>query len=74
MAAKKSVGRTAAPRAAAKADSELVRDAYAEAVKKLVDIYFTNCIDQDPDPDGKFLRGLGTIRKARDRAVELVGH
>lgn len=76
MAAKRSVARTAAaaaPKAAAKTDPELVRDAYAEAVKKLVDVYFTNCIDQDPDPDGKFLRGLGIIRKARDRAIELAG-
>jgi hypothetical protein len=53
-------------------DADLVLEAYQEAVKKEVDTLITNYIDNDPDPDGKFLKGLAIIRTARDRAIQLV--
>jgi hypothetical protein len=58
--------------AAVTSDADLVRLAYCEAVKSEVSTLISNYITRDDDPEGKFLAGLAIIRKARDRALELV--
>ena len=54
-------------------DADLVRQAYEDAVKSEVNTLIGNYINQDREADAKFLAGLAIIRKARDRALDLVG-
>ncbi len=82
MAAKKSTAGTPdAPQAAAVAvaavtpEPALVQQAYENAVRSQVDTLFSNYVSQvisTGEADERFLTGLKIIRKARDRAVELV--
>ncbi len=74
MAVKKSTAgsRAAAAIADVTSDADLVRQAYEDAIKSEFDTLVSNYINQDSEADAKFLAGLAIIRKARDRAVELV--
>jgi purine-nucleoside phosphorylase len=54
-------------------DADLVRQAYEDAVRTEVGTLIGNYINQDCEADAKFLAGLAILRKARDRALELVG-
>lgn len=55
-----------------KTDRDFVLEAYEDAVKRQVDNFFGFCIVEDPESETRFLKGLNIIRKARDRAIELV--
>ena len=74
--------------ATGKTDQDFVQEAYGDAVKRQVDVYFGNCICDIPLPEDKgtkeklpeeirpeqaFMAGLNIIRAARDRARTLVG-
>jgi hypothetical protein len=54
-------------------DADLVRQAYGDALKTEFATLISNYINQDSEADTRFLAGLTIIRKARDRALELVG-
>jgi len=70
MAVKKvAIGSPAAP---TKADEELVQEAYGDALKKLLGVFFDACIDNHQDAETRFVNGLKILRDARDRALELV--
>jgi hypothetical protein len=74
MAAKKRVVRESAtsPILEGKSDAALIQGAYEDAVKNQFTTFVTNCIDEASDAEDRFLKGLKIIRKARDRAIELV--
>jgi hypothetical protein len=72
MATKTKSARRSALPDAKKADAELVQEAYEDAVKKQVDGFFGYCIVNDRKAEQRFLTGLDVIRKARDRAMQLV--
>jgi hypothetical protein len=82
MTAKKSTASTpdvakaaAASVAAVTPEPDLVQQAYENAVRLQVDTLFSNYVSQvisTGEADERFLTGLRIIRKARDRAIELV--
>ena len=49
-----------------------VEEAYYSSLKKQVDNFFCNCVDGNANAETVFLEGLAVLRKARDRAIELV--
>ena len=71
MAVNKS--RAAATGADVASDADLVRQAYGDALKTEVATLISNYINQDSEADARFLAGLTIIRKARDRALKMVG-
>ena len=53
-------------------DEECVQKAYEEEIVQHVRDFVGLCISETPEAEDKFLSGLRIIRKARERAVELV--
>ena len=70
MAAKQAV--TASPATAGNADSDLVQEAYGDALKKRLDVFFDASIDNHQEAEQRFVAGLKILRDARDRALQLV--
>ena len=56
----------------AKTDSELIQEAYGEALKNQFQTLFDNLIYGGDCPKERFTRGLAILRKVRDEALELV--
>jgi len=74
MAVKKVATSSAAValKADGKADVDLVEEAYGDALKKRLDVFFDACIDNHQEAEARFVTGLKILRDARDRALELV--
>jgi hypothetical protein len=53
-------------------DQGYVEEAYKDAVKNQVATFIANCIAEDAEAEKRFTKGLNIIRKARERALELV--
>ncbi len=70
MAVKKAA--ISSPAAATKADVDLVEEAYGDALKKRLDVFFDACIDNHQEAEARFVNGLKILRDARDRALGLV--
>ena len=55
-----------------KVDTELVHEAFRDALKQRLDTFFTNCINDQQEAEKNFVTGLAILRGARDRALQLV--
>jgi len=49
-----------------------LKEAYGDALKKRLDVFFDACIDNHQEAEARFVTGLRILRDARDRALELV--
>jgi len=72
VAKKAAAKRLRGSRADANAEAASIQAAYADALKNQVQVLIDNYIAGVPDPEGKFQAGLAVIRKARDKALQLV--
>jgi hypothetical protein len=70
MAVKKAA--ISSPAADTKADADLVQEAYGDALKKRLGVFFDACIDNHQEAEERFVAGLKILRDARDQALELV--
>jgi len=72
MAKKAMTRRLATSPADSSAEAAAIQAACADALKNQVQVLIDNYIAGVPDPEGKFQAGLAVIRKARDKALQLV--
>jgi hypothetical protein len=54
------------------ADKDVVQDAYKESLKKMIEQFFLTSDSNKQVAESNFVNGLGILREARDRALQLV--
>jgi hypothetical protein len=58
--------------AASKGDMGLLEEAYGDALKKRLEVFFDACIDNHQEAEDRFRAGLKLLRDARKRAENLL--
>jgi hypothetical protein len=55
-----------------KSDEEIIYQAYEEALRNVFSVYYRGAVAEPEESEERFLKGLHNVRKARDKALELI--